>query len=302
MRISTMASLCNSSAMDTFPQNNRTFQILDAASKGGYSVGAYNCYNDDGVIAVIRAAHTCRSPAIIQIFPWTIRFQGPHFVRYVIEAAHSANVPIAVHLDHCIEPDDVKTALDLPFDSVMIDASTLGPEENIIKCREIVQIANAKGIAIEAEMGRIEGGEDGLPSVDMETILTQPNLARAFVKETGVQFLAPAFGNIHGKYGLGGPEASWRLDLLMDVHNAIPQIPLVLHGTHGVSDELFQKIRKYGILKINMNRTVRNEYTDFVAQNAAKLELTELKMRGVEVYAKSIERVMRHVLGSAGKA
>ncbi|KAI1107740.1 aldolase [Jackrogersella minutella] len=288
--------------MDYFPRNNRTFQILDAASEGGYSVGAYNCYNDDGVIAVIRAAERCRSPAIIQIFPWTIKFQGPHFVKYLVEAAHSASVPIAVHLDHCIESDDVKIALSLPFGSIMIDASTLEHEDNIRECREIVQIANAKGITVEAEMGRIEGGEDGLPQVEMETILTQPNLAKAFVQETGVQLLAPAFGNIHGKYGAGGPESSWRLDLLMDVHRAIPQIPLVLHGTSGVSDELFREMRKYGILKINMNRTVRDEYTKYIAQNAGKLELTTLKMRGVEVYAKSIERVMRDVLESAGKA
>ncbi|KAI1387022.1 aldolase [Hypoxylon trugodes] len=287
--------------MASFPQNNRTFQILDDASKGGYSVGAYNCYNDDGVIAVIRAAEKCGSPAIIQIFPWTIKFQGPHFVSYVVGAAHAASVPIAVHLDHCIEPEDIKIALDLPFDSIMIDASTLEPEENIRKCREIVQIANAKGIVIEAEMGRIEGGEDGLPTVDMDTILTQPDLAKEFVERTGVQFLAPAFGNIHGKYGPGGPEASWRFPLLMDVHRAIPQIPLVLHGTHEVSDELFRETRKYGMLKVNLNRTVRDEYTDFVAQNAGKLELTILKMRGVEVYAQSIERVMREVLGSAGK-
>lgn len=165
------------------------------------------------MIAVIRAAESCKSPAIIQIFPWTIKFQGPHFVKYVVEAAHSASVPIAVHLDHCIEPDDVKIALDLPFDSIMVDASTLEPEANIQRCREIVQVANAKGIAIEAEMGRIEGGEDGLPNVDMETILTQPDMAKEFVKETGVQFLAPAFGNIHGAYGPDGPKASWRLPL-----------------------------------------------------------------------------------------
>ena len=165
------------------------------------------------MIAVIRAAESCKSPAIIQIFPWTIKFQGPHFVKYVVEAAHSASIPIAVHLDHCIEPDDVKIALDLPFDSIMVDASTLEPEANIRRCREIVQVANAKGIAIEAEMGRIEGGEDGLPNVDMETILTQPDMAKEFVKETGVQFLAPAFGNIHGAYGPGGPKASWRLPM-----------------------------------------------------------------------------------------
>ncbi|OTB03129.1 hypothetical protein M426DRAFT_74257 [Hypoxylon sp. CI-4A] len=257
--------------MCSFPENNKTFQVLDAAAKGGYSVGAYNCYNDDGVLAVISAAENCRSPAIIQLFPWTLRFQGSHFVKYVVEAAHAASVPIA-------------------------------SETNIQKCKEMVKIANAKGIAVEAEMGRIEGGEDGLPTVDMEAILTQPSLAKAFVQETGVKFLAPAFGNIHGGYGPRGPEASWRLDLLDDIHRAIPRVPLVLHGTHGVSDELFRTIRGYGVLKINMNRTVRDDYTDFVAKNAGKLELTALKTQAVEVYTASIERVMRHVLGSAGKA
>ena len=234
--------------MAAFPENNRSWQILHAAAKGGYAVGAYNwyvrpklwhtgsqphtctqihtrththqltklisrSYNDDGVISVIRAAERCKSPAIIQLFPWTIKFQGPHFVRYVVGAAHAASVPIAVHLDHCIEPEDVETALELPFDSIMVDASTMEPEDNIKSCREIVRRANAKGIAIEAEMGRIEGGEDGLPNVDLESIMTRPEQARDFVRETGVQFLAPAFGNIHGSYDPRGPEATWNLSL-----------------------------------------------------------------------------------------
>jgi fructose-bisphosphate aldolase, class II len=170
-------------------------------------------YNDDGVIAVIRAAEAVRSPAIIQLFPWTVRFQGPHFVRYVVGAAHAASVPIAVHLDHCIEKADVQAALDLPFDSIMVDASVHEDGENIRRVREVTRIANARGIAVEAEMGRIEGGEDGLPSVDLDAVLTQPADAKKFIEETGVQFLAPSFGNVHGGYGLGGPEAIWRCDL-----------------------------------------------------------------------------------------
>lgn len=162
---------------------------------------------------MIRAAESCRSPAIIQLFPWTIKFQGPEFVRYVVNAAHAATVPIAVHLDHCIEPEDVETALNLPFDSIMVDASVLEPEENMRQCRRIVEAANAKGIAIEAEMGRIEGGEDGLPTVDLEGVLTKPGSAKEFVENTGVQFLAPSFGNIHGNYGPSGPEVFWSLSL-----------------------------------------------------------------------------------------
>lgn len=88
----------------------------------------------------------------------------------------------------------------------------------------------------------------------------------------------------------------------MDVHKSIPDIPLVLHGTHGVSDDQFRTTRAYGMVKVNLNRTVRDEYTKFVTDNAGRLELTVLKMKAVEVYQASIERVMRDVLYSAGKA
>lgn len=96
--------------------------------------------------------------------------------------------------------------------------------------------------------------------------------------------------------------AHYELLRLEQVHQAVPGIPLVLHGTHQVSDQLFRDSRQAGITKINLNRTVRDEYTDFVAENAGKLELTVLKMKGVEVYTKSIIGVMEGFLGSAGKA
>lgn len=169
-------------------------------------------YNTDGVMAVIRAAEHKRSAAIIQLFPWTMHFQGPDFIRYVINAAHAASVPIAVHLDHCIKSEDVELALTLPFDSIMVDASTLDEAANINYCKEIVNQARAVNITIEAEMGRIEGGEDGLPTVDMEAVLTRPDEAERFVRSTGVHFLAPSFGNIHGGYPAGGAEKAWDLD------------------------------------------------------------------------------------------
>lgn len=87
----------------------------------------------------------------------------------------------------------------------------------------------------------------------------------------------------------------------MDVHQAIPDVPLVLHGTHEVSDDLFRLTKSYGMAKINVNRTVRDEYTRFVADNAGTLELTVLKMRAVDVYVQSITRFMTEVLGSGGR-
>ncbi|KAK1140165.1 hypothetical protein N8T08_010643 [Aspergillus melleus] len=267
----------------TYPESNLTWKILNHASKNNYAVGAYNCYNTDGVMAITRAAERTRSAAIIQLFPWTMHFQGPEFIRYVVRSAHAARVPIAVHLDHCIKADDVELALTLPFDSIMVDASTLDEEANINYCKGIVQRARALNITIEAEMGRIEGGEDGLPTVDMEAVMTREDQAEEFVRLTGVHFLAPSFGNIHAI----GKSLS-------------PTTPLALHGTHPVSDGLFLKTIQCGVRKINLNRTVRDEYTKFVAKNAGSLELTVLKVQAVEVYTKSIMRMM-DVLGSSGR-
>ncbi|KAL4987433.1 ketose-bisphosphate aldolase [Aspergillus falconensis] len=284
-----------------FPETNLTWRILNHANANGYAVGAYNCYNTDGIMAVIRAAEQQRSAAIIQLFPWTMHFQGPDFIRYAVNAAHAATVPVAVHLDHCIKPEDVELALTLPFDSIMVDASTADEESNIRFCKSIVQRAQTLNITIEAEMGRIEGGEDGLPTVDMEGVMTKPEDAAAFVRQTGVHFLAPSFGNIHGGYPPGGAEKAWDLSRLRVIGDMVSfTTPLVLHGTHPVSDDLFRKTIACGVRKINLNRTVRDEYTRFVADNAGILELTVLQEEGVKVYARSIERIMG-VIDSAGR-
>ncbi|KAE8153674.1 ketose-bisphosphate aldolase [Aspergillus avenaceus] len=283
----------------TYPASNLTGRILNHANQHHYAVGAYNCYNNDGVVAVIRAAERKRSPAIIQLFPWTMHFQGSQFIRYVVNAAHAASIPIAVHLDHCIKPDDVDLALTLPFDSIMVDASALDDDANVRYCKAVVDRARAGNITIEAEMGRIEGGEDGLPTVDMGAIMTHPKSVEAFVPRTGVHFLAPSFGNIHGGYLAGGAENAWDLERLAAIgHLVSTTTPLALHGTYPVSDELFQKAIACGVRKINLNRTVRDDYSESVASNARSLELTQLKSQAVEVYARSIERMM-DVLGSS---
>ncbi|CAG8214379.1 unnamed protein product [Penicillium olsonii] len=284
-----------------YPASNLTWQVLNHANVHKYAVGAYNCYNTDGVMAVIRAAEQQRSAAIIQLFPWTMNFQGAEFIRYVVNAAHAATVPIAVHLDHCIKPDDVERALELPFDSIMVDASTEDEKENIRRVKAVVERARSLGITIEAEMGRIEGGEDGLPSVDMESVMTRPEEAETFIRETGIHFLAPSFGNIHGGYPAGGAEKAWDLPRLEAIGKLVSDTtPLALHGTHPVSDELFHKTIPLGVRKINLNRTVRDDYTNFIAEKAGSLELTVLSMQGVDIYTKSVERMMK-ILGSSGR-
>jgi fructose-bisphosphate aldolase class II len=159
---------------------------------------------------VIRAAENKRSPLIIQVFPWAITATDGLLIRAAAEAASRATVPIAIHLDHCQDEALVRLAADtLPFDSIMVDMSHHEKAENLAKTKELVAYCHARGIACEAEPGRIEGGEDGVADTEaMEGVLTTPEEVEDFIA-TGVDFLAPAVGNVHGEYGPKGPDLDY---------------------------------------------------------------------------------------------
>lgn len=212
-------------------------------------------------------------------------------------------MPVAVHLDHCLEPSDADIALECAFDSIMVDGSMFDEEENVRYVRSVVERAAARGITVEAELGRMEGGEDGVPTLDHEGVWTKPEEAAEFVRRTGVHFLAPSFGNVHGPYPPGGAEKHWQLERLEKIHAALgDETPMVLHGTHPLSDDMVRVGMARGMVKVNQNRSVRNEYHQFLAGNASSTELTSLQSRGVEEYSKGIERVMVEVFRSNGKA
>lgn len=141
-----------------------------------------------------------------------MHFQGPAFIRYAADMAHAASVPISIHLDHCLQPSDADLALECAFDSIMVDGSMFDEEENISYVRSVVDRGEKKGITVEAELGRMEGGEDGLPTAKLEAALTDPGKALDFVTRTGVHFLAPSFGNVHGPYPPGGAEKHWQMN------------------------------------------------------------------------------------------
>ncbi|RMX93909.1 hypothetical protein D0867_14041, partial [Hortaea werneckii] len=186
--------------------DNKTVQILSNAEKGGYGVAAAIAYNIEQIIAYVKAAEAVRSPLIIQVFPWAITFSNGLLVETAALAARKASVPISIHLDHCQSEDMVRHAADkLPFDSIMVDMSHHEKEENLAKTKELVAYCHERGIATEAEPGRIEGGEDGIAdTADLSGMLTTPEEVEEFIN-TGVDFLAPAFGNVHGEYGARGP-------------------------------------------------------------------------------------------------
>jgi fructose-bisphosphate aldolase, class II len=211
-------------------KNNRAIVMLKAAEEGGYGVPGIvsvrpptlpaqfsvehsktrvaftDChlkYNLETIVAVVRAAEAKRSPVQILLFPWAIKYANGLFVNLVADACRSATVPIALHLDHAQDESIIKIAADMPnaFDSIMIDMSHYDKAENLDKTRKWVAYCHERGIATEAEPGRMEGGEDGVKDIgDLQGVLTTPEEAMEFV-ETGIDFLAPAFGKVHGNYG-----------------------------------------------------------------------------------------------------
>lgn len=243
--------------------SNRAIPILDKAAKEGYGIAAMCCYNLEGVLATIRAAEAKQSPAMVLVFPWAIDYAGDVLIRAAGEACRAAKVPVTLHLDHCQSPEMVRRAADIKggFDSIMVDMSHYDKEENLRLTKELTEYCHARGIATEAEPGRIEGGEDGVgDTADLEGVLTTPDEARRFV-DTGIDWLAPAFGNVHGNYGPRGIQLEY--DRLDAINKEVGKdVRLVLHGADPFSKEIFQKCIGHGVSKININKVMNNEYLE----------------------------------------
>jgi len=157
-------------------------------------------YNLETITAVVRAAEKKRSPAQILLFPWALHY-SPLLIHLAAAACSTATVPIVLHMDHAQSEEEIIAASKYPFDSIMVDMSHYEKEENLEKTERITRMLHEMGIATEAEPGRINGGEDGVKDTgDLEGLLTTAEEAIQFV-DTGIDFLAPAFGNVHGNYG-----------------------------------------------------------------------------------------------------
>lgn len=237
--------------------------ILKMADENNYGVGAFSVANMEMVIGAIRMAEELRSPLILQIAevrlgPSPLHLIGP----MMIEAAKKASVPVAVHFDHGETEEKIQEALDIGFSSVMFDGSLLPLEENIAETKKIVELAKTYGATVEAEIGRVGGSEDG--SVDIEIAITSVEEAKRFAEETGIDALAIAIGNAHGVYK-GDPNL--RLDRLEEI-NADVEIPLVLHGGSGISQEDFRTAISHGIRKINVATSTFNNVIKRVNEQA----------------------------------
>src|SRR5689334_8576102 len=154
-----------------------TLDLLQAARAGGYAIGGFNVYNLEGARAVVAAAEAERSPAMLQVHPSAVAHGGAPLIALCLEAARGASVPCAVHLDHSGSADAIRAALDAGVNSIMADGSHLPYEQNLGFTATMAELVHARGAAIEAELGRLAGTEDGLTVPEYQAHLTDPEQA-----------------------------------------------------------------------------------------------------------------------------
>ena len=235
--------------------------LLDA-QKGGYAVGAFNVENMEMVMAVIAAADELRAPLMLQTTPSTIKYAGlDMYLANVKAAAERASVPVCLHLDHGDSFDLAMRALRTGYTSIMIDGSHNVFEENIAVTKAVADACRPSGIPVEAELGKVGGKEDDLDGGEGNGY-TDPLEAKEFVERTGVTSLAVAIGTAHGVYK-GVPKLD--LDRLAEIRKVV-DIPLVLHGASGLSEEAVVESIKRGICKVNFATELRIAYTDGVKE------------------------------------
>ncbi len=223
-------------------------EVLEIAQARGCAVGSFNTPNLESVQAVISAAEELGEPVILmhaQVHEEMGLVRMEDIVDVMLLKAKKASVPVCVHLDHGTDVAYVKRGIELGFTSVMYDGSTLPLAENYENTCAVVELAHKMGISVEAEVGSMgarEGGEG-----DGESIYTDPAEAKNFVEKTGIDALACAFGTAHGLY-LKQPKLDF--DRLAEIRRIV-NVPLVMHGGSGVSEENYRIAIAIGIRKIN---------------------------------------------------
>ena len=220
-------------------------QILALAEKDGYAVPAFNVYNMETVMGVLKAAEEARSPVIMQLYSRLATSGNSDYVcPIVLEAAKRATVPVCLHLDHGSGFEAVTTALRNGCTGIMIDYSTLPLEENIEGTKKIVDMCNLVGVQVEGELGHI-----GKTSEGPNNQFTEVDDAVKYVKETGVKALAVQVGTAHGRYKQAPVLA---IDRIKEIKEATG-VALVLHGGSGVPNDQIKMAVKAGIRKMNFS-------------------------------------------------
>ena len=281
-------------------------EMLTKAKAGHYAVGQFNINNLEWAKAILLTAEEMKSPVILGVSEGAGKYMCGYktivgMVEGMIEGL-GITVPVAIHLDHGSYEGAYK-CIEAGFSSVMFDGSHYPIEENIAKTKELVEVCNAKGLSLEAEVGSIGGEEDGVIGGGE---VASPDECK-MIADLGVTMLAAGIGNIHGKY-----PANWtglNFDVLAKISEKVGDMPLVLHGGTGIPADMIKKAISLGVSKINVNTECQlafaaatRKYVEAGKDLEGKgFDPRKLLAPGVEAI-KATVREKIELFGSAGKA
>ena len=232
---------------------------LDKAIQGSYGIPLFDVFDMSSVDGVFEALEGKRAPTILGIY--TSFFAAPNaeaFAAYIQTRSQHNSVPVSLMLDHGDSIEQCIKALDCGFTDVMYDGSTLPLEENIANTKQVVRAARLRGAAVEAELGHVGMGHQYDVYGAKRLGFTDPEAVEYFINETGVDMLAVAFGNAHGLYK-GEPQLD--LDLVREIRRRV-DVPLVMHGGTGLTDDQYREVIAAGISKINIATVIVNTATE----------------------------------------
>lgn len=260
------------------------------ARKQGYAVVGLAAYNLETLQTLIETADRLHAPVMVQTTPSNIDNMGVEYLAAIVKiAAQKASVPVVLHLDHGDSIERVHQCVDHGFTSVMIDGSQLPYEQNIAMVREAVAIAHAKGVVVEAELGKIGGVEDDLSVNAEDAHYTDPDTAVDFIQRTGLDSLAIAIGTAHGLYK-GEPKLD--LDRLSEIRRRV-DVPLVLHGASGVPDAAIRETIRRGITKMNIATELKIPFAStlrkFLVEHPDESDPRKLFKTALKAYADVVE-------------
>jgi fructose-bisphosphate aldolase, class II len=278
-----------------------TKTLVDHAKKEGYALGAFNISNLESILAVCRAATQEDAPVIIQITESSCAYSSMGMLTAMVNQMVKENpeLRIALHLDHGGSEDIVRKAIDHGFTSVMFDGSSLSFEENKKRTSAVVSYAREMNVAVQAELGMLLKADES--PRDHADKLTEPTQAKAFVEQTGIDYLAPAIGNVHGFYQ-GEPQLDFeRLRRIAELTG----VPLVLHGGSGIPDTDIKTGISLGIHIINIDTELRKAFTQALESTMTEKgdinDARKLLAPSTEAMQRVIQEKMQ-LFGSSGKA
>lgn len=281
-------------------------QWFDKAKEENFAIGAFNVANLETLKAIINAAQHLSAPVIIEASPGESTFMGIRQLRYLVNAyREDTGVPIFVNLDHATEVEPTKEAIEVGFELIHFDGSEQPLEQNKSALKELVPLAHARGLLVEGEMNHIQGSSADHRQESIDALMdsanyTDPEKARLFVEETGVDVFAAFFGNVHGVY-----DKPPRLDIqrLKAISQVVPSF-LSMHGGSGIADDdVRAAIAEGNIVKVNVNSEMRIAFKESLTaavNDSDEIAMYKLMPSVIEAVQNVVEQKIK-VFGSAGK-